>query len=97
MITLKVTVTNGVAPTGIQILLDKVGGGFHDQFNEPLSFSKDYNLTAGDYLLTVNGINPRPNGTTTVELTGSFKGAPDPPSPQEQSTEHFTFDFFFTI
>jgi len=48
-------------------------------------------------LLTVNGVNARPNGTTKVELTGTFKEAPEPTSPQEQSTELFTFNFFFTI
>lgn len=96
MVTLKVTVKGGTAPTPIHVFLRNSDGSYSQHFTEDGSFTENFDLKAGDYTLMVGGENPE-GGNTTVKLTGVFSDGPYPSSVPPYTNSPYSSYFIFSV
>jgi hypothetical protein len=96
MITLEVTVRGGIPPMPIKVHIDKLGSSDDRDYESQTSFSRSHDLTPGNYILIVTGMNPE-GGNTVVNLTGDFVQAPSPNPPEMRATRIYSVPFFFVI
>jgi len=80
MITISVTVKGGTAPLPIKVFIDNLNDNQYDQkITKDRSFSENFDLPSGKYMIVVSGMNPQ-GGTTDISVTGAFTVGPRPDS-----------------
>jgi hypothetical protein len=98
MITVHVTVFGGMAPTPIKLIIDNLANTHDFSYSSATSFSQNFDLPKGEYLLTVSGLNPKAAGAhTEIKVSGSFMSSPVPASQVDTTQPFYSEAFYFEI
>lgn len=98
MVNVNVNVFNGVSPTQIRVIIDNLNSSESYKFSSPTSFSQNFDLPHGEYMMTVTGINPKNDDAhTLIDVTGTFADAPLPTAQSDVSTSLYSEIFYFKI
>lgn len=96
MITIKVTVTNGVPPVPIKVHIDNMANANDVFYKSKLGFQQDFNIVPGKYIITIFGVSPK-DGTTEVTLSGKIKNGPFPATPLKATDQIYSLSFYVEI
>jgi hypothetical protein len=98
MITLDVKTKGGVCPFPIKVSIDNLdpNNNFHTAMQQNGSFNQNFNLPKGQYAMIIGGSNAI-NGSTDINLTGTFVSGPNPQSHYNKTTSLYTAIFTFTV
>ena len=99
MVNVNVGVFNGVSPTQIRVIVDELNTGKSYKFSSPSSFSQNFDLPSGEYMMTVTGMNPKNTGSyTEIDVTGNFAEKPIPnPLSSNVSADLYSEIYYFKI
>ncbi|MFI5134440.1 MAG: hypothetical protein ACHQD9_01175 [Chitinophagales bacterium] len=96
MVTLSVKINGGTAPIPVHGFVKKLNGDYVDQFEEKLSFDKNYDLPPGKYIVSVGGMNPE-GGFTIVDIEGEFTEDPQPQKLFRRATPVYSVFAVFSV
>jgi hypothetical protein len=96
MTTIEVIVTGGIAPIPIKVVIDNLNNNEDLTFKREFSFKEKFDLTTGEYLITITGMNPS-DGTTEMRVSGTFDDGPDPADHHIVSTRFYSKFFYIKL
>ncbi|MET0946034.1 MAG: hypothetical protein ABWY22_11535, partial [Flavobacterium sp.] len=77
MVNVKVDVFGGISPSPIKVFIDNLNNADDHHYSNPVSFSQNFDLSPGRYMMTVTGVNPNnANAHTEMDVTGTFSVGP---------------------
>lgn len=97
MITIAVTVNGGTAPLPIKLTIDNLDNQHDIRISKDGSFTQDFDLPTGRYMIVVSGMNAQEGGTTDVSVTGTFASGPMPSSTSTATNQFYSVLFYGEI
>ncbi|PXY41104.1 hypothetical protein DMB65_09120 [Flavobacterium cheongpyeongense] len=92
MVNISVTVFGGLPPLPIKVIIDNLDNNHDIKFSRNNSFSEDYILPPGRYMIIISGMNPS-GGKTEMHVHGDFSEGPLPTD--EKTTEKTYYSQLF--
>lgn len=77
MINITVNVKGGMAPLPIKVIIDNLDNNHDIKFSRSSSFSENFNVPPGRYMIIISGMNPK-DGSTDMIVDGNFTEGPLP-------------------
>lgn len=96
MITIKVTVRNGIPPVPIKVFIDNMENSNDIFFKSKMGFEQDFKVTSGKYIINIFGVSPK-DGSTEISITGSFKAGPVPATPLTVPDQIYSESFYVEV
>lgn len=98
MVNVNVGVFGGVSPSPIKVFIDNLDNTDDHHYSNPTSFSQNFDLAPGKYMMTITGVNPNsPNAHTVMDVTGNFAVGPLHSSHRDINTQLYAEIFYFEI
>jgi len=84
MVTIKVDVSDGIAPIPIRVFINHLENNEDDsKFSRDESFEESFDLNGGKYSILVTGKN-NPGSSTQISVSGECLAGPVPSKPQKR-------------
>ena len=100
MVNVNVGVFGGKSPSPVKVFIDNLDTANPDDhhYSNPLSFSQNFDLAPGKYMMTITGVNPNsPNAHTVMDVTGNFSVGPMYNDHRDVGTQLYSEIFYFEI
>lgn len=98
MINVTVNVYGGKAPNPIKVIIDNLNNANDFHSSHKSSFSQNFDLPKGNYMMTVSGINPASETAhTKIIVSGDFSLAPLHNDNRNVSSQFYSEIFYFEI
>lgn len=96
MINITVNVFGGLAPLPIKVIIDNLDNDHDIKFSRNNSFSENYILPPGRYMIIISGMNPS-EGRTEMSINGNFSEGPLPTANKSSEKTYFAQLFYGVI
>lgn len=96
MINITVNVRGGMAPLPIKVVIDNLDNSHDIKFSRSNSFSENFNLPSGRYMIIISGMNPE-GGSTEMIVNGDFSEGPLPTSNKTTEKTFYSQLFYGVI
>jgi len=96
MITISVTVSGGTTPLPIKLTIDNLDNQHDVKISKDGSFTQDFDLPGGRYMIVVSGMNPL-GGSTEISVSGTFTSGPMPDSTSTTNNQFYSVLFYGEI
>jgi hypothetical protein len=98
MVNVAVGVYGGTTPNPIKVFIDNLNNTDDHNFSSSTSFSQNFDLPPGKYMMTVTGVNPNnENSHTVIDVTGNFSVGPLHNDHRKVSVQLYSEIFYFEI
>lgn len=95
MINITVNVRGGMAPLPIKVIIDNLDNNHDIKFSRNNSFSENFNIPPGRYMIIISGMNPL-GGSTEMIVSGDFTEGPLPTG-NKTSEKTFYSQLFYGV
>jgi hypothetical protein len=98
MVNVKVDVFGGISPNPIKVFIDNLDNLNDHKYSSNTSFSQNFDLESGKYMMTITGVNPNiDDAHTEMRVSGTFSVGPLYNDYRDVADQLYSEIFYFEI